>query len=436
MGSLTLKSKWALFRLLESLSEARDRLRGISAAPTRPRLRANSGRYLWVFASTIGELNAIEPFLRRLVKHLNAVQLVLLTDHEHYEDSFISKYPDAVVRAIDHRTARARELLDEVPPQLLLLAEIPCLLSDAPCRFPFALALEAKRRGVPVCLVNGWLYRQRPSSLMDWIEKALFEREYLRLFDVMTVQDQSISDRLLSAGADPDRVFVTGNIKFDALSTADWSPHTAKSPALLEAMRASGRPVLTAGCVTNVSEQELVLDAFRACRSLPTNPLLVLAPRHPENAERMRTLERLLRERGYRFAFKTRLANPEIDPSLNCLVIDTLGELKDFYAASTVSYVGLNHNVLEPLAFGKRVIVTPGWEPIHPSFAVYSLLLPMGFITEVPHEGLQEAFEQAFAKKPEGAGGSNFRASGELAQLAGAADRCFARLEPILATLA
>jgi len=427
---LTVQVKWVVFRLLEWLSEVRERLRG-TANVILPRAHAQPARsrHLWVYTTTIGELDAVGPFLKRLVQRLQDLQLALLTDHEHYRESFLLRFPGSLVRVIDHHSARTLELLDELPPALLLLAEIPCLLSDAPCRFPFGLAFEAKRRGVPVCLVNGWLYRQQPSCLMDSIEKALFERDYLRLFDVMTVQDESIKRTLVAAGAHPDRVFVTGNIKFDALAPVNWDPHAAKSAQLLEAIRASGRPVLTAGCVTNIEEQELVLDAFRACLSLPGNPLLVLAPRHPENAERMRILERLLEDRGYRFVFESRLAEERLEGSVQCLVVDTLGELKDFYAVSTFSYVGLNKNVLEPLTFGKRVIVTPGWDPVRPGFAVHKLLLTRGFITAVPHEALERAFVRSFT---DGEAGAEFRNSRECADLVGATDRCLACLDPVL----
>jgi 3-deoxy-D-manno-octulosonic-acid transferase len=421
--------KWALFGALEELSEVRARLRGTTSAAPRP---ADTGlaseRYLWVFATTIGELEAIDPFLRRLVQRLANLRLVLLSDHEHYREGFLFKYPGALFRVIDHRSAHARDLANELPPALLLLAEIPCLLSDAPCRFPFALAFEAKRCGAPVCLVNGWLYQQQPSCLMDWIEKRLFERDYLGLFDVMTVQDESTRRTLVAAGAHRDRVFVTGNIKFDALAAGRWDVRAARSGALLEAITASGRPVLTAGCVTNVEEQKLVLDAFGACLSLPGNPLLVVAPRHPENAERMEILKELLQRRGYRFALKSRLQEQRVQDSYNCLVVDTLGELKDFYAISTFTYVGLNKNVLEPLTFGKQVFVTSGWDRVRPGFPVYELLRSTGFITEVPRDALAAAFRRAFTTTV----GADFRASGEYAELAGAADRCLACLDPIL----
>jgi 3-deoxy-D-manno-octulosonic-acid transferase len=430
--ALPLRVKWFLFRLLELGSEVLAFLKGKPSVKHPPTVAQGPAQSLWIFASTIGELSAIDPLLQRMQQRLPNLSLTLLSDHDFYEDSFLAKYPAARFRVIDHRTSRVRSLMDEAPPALVVLAEIPCLLSEAPCRLPFALAFEAKKRGAKLCLVNGWLYQQQPNSRMDAIEKHLFERRYLQLFDVMTVQTDAIRQVLIESGADGRRVFVTGNVKFDALDGATSVPANAKSAALLGNIARSGRPVLTAGSVTNVSEQELVLDAFRTVCNLASNPLLVLAPRYPHQRERMDVLEELLSKRGYRFAFKSRLSSDRLDDTLQCLVLDTLGELKAFYAVSTISYVGLNKNVLEPLAFGKRVFVTRGWDPIRPGYSVSRRLVDQGFITEVQQRDLQRGFLEHLQGGTETGAPLDFRGSDEYRKLMGATDRCMARLEPIL----
>jgi 3-deoxy-D-manno-octulosonic-acid transferase len=389
-----------------------------------------------VFASTIGELNAIEPLLREVIRRLPGYGLTLLSDHPHYEEGFLRKYPAAAFCVIDHRSALIRDLVARHPPALLLLAEIPCMLSEAPCRFPFAAVLEAKRHGARACLVNGWLYGQRPACRMDAVEKALFDRDYLRLLDVLAVQTQDVGRTLISAGAPPDRVFVTGNLKFDALVNADWDVKEAKSPVLLAKILGSRRPVLTAGSVTNIPEQELLLDAFLPSTTLPRKPLLILAPRHPENQERMRTLSRMLSDRGYDFAFKSKLGEPTIDEHLDCLVLDTVGELRDFYAVSALSYVGLNRNILEPLAFGKKVIVTPGWDPVRPAYSNYRMLKDKNFIEEVNRDVLAARLMDCLSVGQAVQNPADFRRSDEYRDLIGATARCLDCLEPVLAGIA
>jgi 3-deoxy-D-manno-octulosonic-acid transferase len=426
--------KWFVFRLLEFVSEFRERPTREHRA--RPQQRVGpppnpSVVHLWVFASTIGELTAVEPLLRRLTEELPLLKLLLLSDHGHYAESYLAKYPDASFAVVDHRSSTARHLARAAPPALFLIAEIPCVLSDAPCRLPFALALEAKRHGSPVCLVNGWLYGRSPACRIDRIEKWLFERDYLQLFDVINVQTEDIRKTLLAIGAREDRVFATGNIKFDSLAAVRWDVASAKSGELVRGILASRRPVVTAGSVTNVSEQTLLLDAFRSVVGLPSRPLLVLAPRYPDNAERMSILEELLSARGYRFAFKSHLESPELDDALECLVLDTLGDLRDFYAISALSYVGLNKNVLEPLTFGKRVFVSHGWDPTRPGFAVYKLLAEGGFISEIPHGQLANAIAAHLAGN-QNSTSTNFRQSDEYHSLAGATQRCLVHLDPAI----
>src|SRR6185312_3116978 len=148
--------KWQAFRFLERLSD----LRGNVAADRTPAptLPAHPEEALWVFASTIGELNATDTFLRQLVDRLPWLRLVLITDHPHYRESYLARYPEAIVHVTLGHSDDARMLAAHYPPRMLVVAEIPCLPSDAPCRFSFAFVFEAKRRRAPAILINGWLY--------------------------------------------------------------------------------------------------------------------------------------------------------------------------------------------------------------------------------------------------------------------------------------
>jgi 3-deoxy-D-manno-octulosonic-acid transferase len=372
--------KWGLFRLLERLSD----LRGNSAAGhlelNRPERPLQS---LWVFVSTIGELNAIDPLLREIIARLPQLKLVLITDHPHYRDSYLARYPAADICVTRGHGSDAAMLVKHYPPQLLVVAEIPCWPSDAPCRFSFAFLLEAKQAGAVTILVNAWLYHYTAPSRMDAIEHRLFQADYLRAFDAIGAQTEETRQQLLAVGADANRVVVTGNIKFDAMQQIDWSPTKAHSPNMLSALIESARPVIVAGCVTNFAEQEMVLDAFVTVRACHPEALLVLAPRHPEVRERMQILRDELEQRGLPASFRSALADAPISGQTACLVLDTMGELRDFYAAATVAHVGVDHNVLEPLGFGKPVTVNPGWNTTYPSYPVYRLLMDSRTLLEV-----------------------------------------------------
>jgi 3-deoxy-D-manno-octulosonic-acid transferase len=221
---LAVRLKRGIFRLIELAAEVR---RPSSAKLAFPPSH-DAGGALWVFVSTIGELNAIEPFLVRLLAEIPYRPLVLLTDRSVYREAYLRRYPEAIVVEITGNGAPAIAIA--LRPALLIVAEIPCRLSDAPCRFPFAFAYEAKRAGAAICLINGWLYGQELASRIDRLERSWFRRDYLRLFDVLTVQDNEVARTLINEGASADRVGVTGNIKFDAIPAhREAAPNTSNS---------------------------------------------------------------------------------------------------------------------------------------------------------------------------------------------------------------
>lgn len=372
--------KWWAFRLLERLSD----LKGNSAAGhLELNLPARPTAALWVFVSTIGELNAIDPLLREIVARVPQCKLVLITDHPHYRSSYLARYPAAEVCVTRGHGADAAELARHYPPKLLVVGEIPCWPSDAPCRFSFAFLLAAKKAGAATALVNAWLYHYTPASRMDAIERTLFQADYVCAFDAIGAQTAETRQHLIAAGADAARVEVVGNIKFDAMAPGNWSPNQARSPVMLGALMASGRPVIVAGCITDYADQALVLDAFLTVRKSHPTALLVLAPRHPEVREHMVALRGFLAQRALAGVFKSAMADAPITDDTACLVLDTMGELRDFYGAATVAHVGVDHNVLEPLGFGKPVTVGSGWNTTYPSYPVYRLLMDANALLEV-----------------------------------------------------
>lgn len=424
--------KWGLFRLLEHLSD----LRGNSTAGhlelCRPRDPLQS---IWVFVSTIGELNAIDPLLREIVARLPWLKLVLITDHQHYRDSYLARYPGAEVCVTHGHGTDAATLARHYPPRLLVIAEIPCWPSDAPCRFSFAFLLKAKHAGAMTVLVNAWLYHYTAPSRMDAIERKLFQGDYLRAFDAIGTQTEETRQHLLAAGAHASRVAVTGNIKFDAAQQSDWSPARTRSPVMLGALIESAVPVIVAGCVTNRAEQEMVLDAFVIVRSRHPGALLVLAPRHPEVGERMQVLRDYLDQRDLPAVFRSTLADVPIPSQAACLVLDTMGELRDFYGAATIAHVGVDHNVLEPLGLGKLVTVTAGWNTTYPSYPVYRTLMDGNALLEAVHAGSLWQHWLNLLDQPDQYRERMVATSNTLAALRGAVDKHIAQLEPLILEL-
>lgn len=428
----TLAVRLAAFEALERLSD----MRGNAAAqgsvievagPRRPAW--------WVFVSTIGELNATAPLLDALRQRLAHLQMVLVTDHGHYRDSYLARYPDAeVVVSLGHsRDAAALKVLR--PPVLMLVAEIPLLPSDAPCRCSAPFLLSARSAGASLVAVNGWLYGYAPSCRMDDIERRLLTRGLLGQFDALCVQSEAVQAEMLRQGAAAARLHITGNLKLDALhQVRPWQAGDARSPALMQGIASSGRTAVVAGSLTRDSELQAVLDAFVGLRQRHPQALLVLAPRHPEVPANLAQIAERLQVRALGSVRRSELGDGALPTDCPVLVLDTMGELRDCYAVSTVAHVGVDHNVLEPLAYDKPTSVMPGWEATYPSFPVYTMLQQAGVLLDAEDaDGLLKRWLAAVEEGPSGQALHRARAS--LTRLGTSLQRHLSVLDPVLTSI-
>ena len=175
-----------------------------------------------------------------------------------------------------------------------------------------------------------------------------FRRFFSQVFGQVTLfcmQSREDAVRIKDIGAPADRVTITGNLKFD-----QKIPTIKSTPVSLRA----GSKVITAGS-THRGEEAALLDVFRRLREKFPELVLIIAPRHPE---RFDEVAGLVNRAGYDCQRRTRLKSVIKD----VLLLDTIGELRSFYAICDIAFVGGSlvkvggHNLLEPAAMKKPVI--------------------------------------------------------------------------------
>jgi 3-deoxy-D-manno-octulosonic-acid transferase len=221
------------------------------------------------------------------------------------------------------------------------------------------LLRACRRSGVKTAVVNGRISTR--SYPRYRLVRPLFKR-VLADIDRFCMQSRESADRLIDLGAEPARVSVTGNLKFDSFRAAGAAPGSDRAkPRVLRFFDVpADRPVVMAGS-TMRGEELLVLKAFERMRADAPRALLVIAPRHPE---RFNEVERLARDEGFRTARRTQLTIDE-DPPADVVILDTIGELAQLYRVATVVFVGGSlvptggHNILEPAAFGRAILFGP-----------------------------------------------------------------------------
>jgi 3-deoxy-D-manno-octulosonic-acid transferase len=90
----------------------------------------------------------------------------------------------------------------------------------------------------------------------------------------------------------------------------------------------------------------------------------------PRHFERGNEVGRRLRERGVKFAYRNLIgANTQLaDGEVECLLVNTTGELRFFYEHATVVFVGKSlaamggQNPIEPAALGRAMVFGPNMQ--------------------------------------------------------------------------
>ena len=179
----------------------------------------------------------------------------------------------------------------------------------------------------------------------------------------MLAQSQTDADRLLALGCDPDRVSVSGNLKFDVRVAQE-----SEATRWLKSMSAGLRFVVAGS--TLEGEESALVQAWP--RLVATDPrlVLILAPRHPE---RFSAVAALLDKAG---ALWTRRSDWTAEPATQqhtaralrpgeIVLLDTIGELASVYSLAAVAFVGGSlvpaggHNPLEPAQFAVPIVMGP-----------------------------------------------------------------------------
>ena len=222
------------------------------------------------------------------------------------------------------------------------------------------LLRACRKAGVKTVLVNG---RISTRSYPRYKLARGFFRRVLADVDRFCMQSDESARRIVDIGAAPDRVSVTGSLKFDSLEAPAVAAGRGAGRVLRYFRIPPARPVFIAAS-TLKGEEAPVLAAFAATRRVHPNALLIIAPRKPE---RFGEAEAAARAEGYRVVRRNDLPI-DAEPHADVVVLDTIGELAHLFQVATVVFVGGSlvdqggHNILEPAVHGKPIVVGPHME--------------------------------------------------------------------------
>jgi 3-deoxy-D-manno-octulosonic-acid transferase len=299
---------------------------------------------VWVHAVSVGEVNAAAPLVDALLSQRPDLRLLVTT---------ITPTGSARVQALWAQRVAHVYLPYDLPGAVgRFLAHFqPCLGLVVETELWPNLLLGCRDRGVPVYLVNA---RMSERSLRGYrLLRPLIGRA-IRSLRRIAAQSEDDAHRFVRLGADQAQVSVLGNLKYDV-------PVGDSTRAFSAAFRQHcGNRLTWIAASTHEDEEAAVLAIHARLRRRWPDLLLLWAPRHPE---RFRVVAQQTVHAGWRVATRRLTQWPDGEDAV--FVVDTLGELMQFYGCAEVAFVGGSlqpvggHNLLEPAAMGTAIVTGP-----------------------------------------------------------------------------
>jgi 3-deoxy-D-manno-octulosonic-acid transferase len=307
---------------------------------------------LWMHAVSVGEVNVCTQLIRALELRLPNLKIVVSTTTTTGMGVLQRKLPNHIGKIyypIDRRLYVTRALRT-IRPEAIVLVEAEI--------WPNFL-WRARDFGMPVFLVNA---RLSDRSFRGYKRFGFLFRPLFASFSGVGAQNEADAAKLRTLGCRLDAIHIVGSLKYDAASLDQ--DHSLDAAALLRQVGVQPGARVIVGGSTHPGEETILADQFLRLRSRFPDLFLVLVPRH---FERSHEVGRELEARGLKFVYRSELmAHTRFEPGeIDCLVVNTTGELRSFYEQATIVFVGKSlaaeggQNPIEPGALGKAMVFGP-----------------------------------------------------------------------------
>ncbi len=240
-----------------------------------------------------------------------------------------------------------------------------------------------KKRKIPSAIING---RISDRSFKSYLSFSFIFRPAFALLDRCLMQSGEDASRIVKIGAKPEKVFITGNLKYDEIKVY----MSQKSEDIYAQFKYAPEDIIFVAGSVHPGEDKIVVDAYKnfcdelskrrnyrsetdneikpenkipAAPSNGSGPIkMIIAPR---KFDKIAGLFAYLNEKGVKYELRSELIKSQKPCSQNVMVLDTVGELVKTYAMARIVFVGGSlvntggHNILEAAVFKKPVIFGP-----------------------------------------------------------------------------
>jgi 3-deoxy-D-manno-octulosonic-acid transferase len=303
---------------------------------------------IWVHAVSVGEVLAAEPIIREMLRRYPERRITVTCMTPTSSALLFRLFPN---NEVFHVYAPydfplfVKAFLRRIRPQLVIIMETELWPN---------MIHYSRQRGCPVILANARLSERSAKGYRKLLPAVGWLLQELTL---VLCQFQNDADRFRSLGIADEKIRVTGSLKYDIELAADLKEQGRGIRSELH----EGQAVWVAAS-THEGEDEIVLSAHKELKKNFPDLILVLVPRHPERFQRA-----VDQSKNMGFVTDRYTQCEQLKPEADVYVLDVMGKLMSFYAASDLVFIGGSltevggHNPIEPGALGKPMFIGPNY---------------------------------------------------------------------------
>lgn len=316
-----------------------------------PKLKAglNHKQGIWFHTVSMGEFIAAAPLISQVIE-ANPNQLITVTTTTPTGSEQVQKrFANEIEQGRVFHVYLPYDLpwllngfIKKMAPSLLVILETELWPNLVHC---------AKQANCKVMVINARLSER---SAKGYAKVAGLTQAMLEKLDCLAVQNSVDGQRFLELGMPEKNMVVTGSIKFDL--SIDQSLKQ-KGSQWRQSWGENRKVIVVAS--THLGEDEIALNAFKTLLNHHPDALMIIVPRHPERFDQV---AKLIGQQGFNLG---RRSLNSINDKNQVGLVDTMGELMQFLAASDICIMGGSfvengaHNPLEPAALEVPVLIGP-----------------------------------------------------------------------------
>ncbi|MBU1565075.1 MAG: 3-deoxy-D-manno-octulosonic acid transferase [Proteobacteria bacterium] len=330
-------------------SKYRDRVPARLSAGIAQKLSTckSTARTIWVHALSVGEVTSAVPLVRGLrAKYPGDRIVVSVTTRsgKKVAETLLSSSADCIIDGPLDLLPVVQRFINHIHPNLFILVETD---------FWPNILLCLKKKEIPTILVNG---RVSEKSMTRYQRLRFFFLPMFQCFSFLSMQTLRDKEKMEFLGISQGMLPILGNLKF---ATRPQQGNT-DSPSFLADLLPKDRILFIAGS-THPGEELILIDVYVGLRDNHPELFLIIAPRDPRRAKEIADLAA-----GYNL--QTSLRSHGVFLASDIFVLDSIGELVDFYALADLAFVGGSlvekggHNPIEPAAMSIPVLFGPHME--------------------------------------------------------------------------